>query len=94
MPPSPRTAGKNTARDGRTRTLILEDSIAAVKKAGRTGKARSHHLKKLVNEIGAREGIVKLGWIKTHMGILGNEAADVLLKQAAEEVSPDVSGEV
>ena len=37
--------------------LILADSkaaIAAIRKAGRTEKARSSHLKKVVDEIGAR----------------------------------------
>ena len=37
--------------------LFLADSkavIAAVRKAGRMGKARSSHLKKVVDEIGAR----------------------------------------
>ena len=42
---------------------------------GITGKARSQHLQKLVNEIGEKGGAVKLGWVKAHMGILGNEAA-------------------
>ena len=73
--------------------LILADSkaaTAAVRKAGRTGKARSSHLKKVVDEIGARgPGMVKLGWVKSHMGILGNGAADVLAKDAAAGMPPD-----
>ena len=32
---------------------------------------------------------VRLGWVKAHMGSLGNEAADVLAKQAAEGVPLD-----
>ena len=32
------------------------------------------------------DGEVSLGWVKAHMGILGNEAADVCAKQAAEGV--------
>ena len=88
---------ESLSRDGRTRVLILAGSkaaIAAVKKAGRTGTARSRHLQELVNEIGERvdvggKGVVRLGWVKAHMGILGNEAADVCAKQTAEGVSLD-----
>ena len=33
--------------------------------------------------------MMKLGWVKAHMGILRNEAADVLAKNTAEGVPPD-----
>ena len=81
------------ARAPQGKVLILADSkaaIAAVRKAGKMGKARSHHLRKVVDEIAARGGgSVKLGWVKSHIGILRNEVADVMAKEAAEGVSPD-----
>ena len=73
------------------KVLILADSkaaIAAVRKAGRTGKARSRGLQKVVNVVAE----IKEGWevrVKAHMGTLGNEAADVLAKRAAERVPVD-----
>ena len=72
---------------------FLPDSkaaIAAVKRAGRSGKARSRHLERTVNMIAkVRGGGGKVGWVKAHMSILGYEAADVCAKQAAEGVSQD-----
>ena len=52
------------------------------------GKARSRHLQKILSEIpaGREGGEVKIGWVKAHLGILRNEAADVIVKSAAEKV--------
>ena len=54
--------GLASTQQGR-KILILPDSkaaIAVVRKAGRTGKARSSHLKKVSDQIGARgPGMVK-----------------------------------
>ena len=69
------------------KVLILADSkaaIAAMKKAGRTGRARSRHLQRTVNmvaEIGEGGGEVKLGGVKAHIGTLGNEAAESELRR-------------
>ena len=63
------------------KVLILADSKAAkaaVRKAGRTGKARSRHLREVINmiaEVKEGGGKVKLGWVK---------AADVVAKNAAK----------
>ena len=56
------------------------------------GKARSGHLQEVVNrvaEIKERGGEVRGGWVRSHIGTLGNEAADVCAKQAAEGVPLD-----
>ena len=60
-------------------------AIAAIKKAGTTGKARSRHLQKMVSEVTERGG----GEVKAHIGILANEAADVLETHAAGKVPLD-----
>ena len=76
------------------KVLILADSkaaIAAIRRAGRTGRARSRHLQEVVNMIAEGKeggGEVKVGWVKAHMGILGNEAADVVAKKATGGVRP------
>jgi len=73
-----------------TNVLILSDSqaaIAAVKKAGRTGKARTMDLRRVMMEIRERQirlgpNAVSLGWVKAHNEVQGNEKADQLAKQA------------
>ena len=68
--------------------LLLSDSqaaIKAVKKAEMTGKARTRELKLLMDEIERRSKNklrVRLGWIRSHVGINGNERADTLSKKA------------
>jgi len=64
--------------------VILLDSqaaIAAVRKAGRTGKARTAELRKVMMDIG--EGQTRLGantmsfrWVRAHNEVHGNEMAD------------------
>ena len=74
--------------------LILADSqvaIAAVRKAGRTGKARPRHLQRVVIKIAEVKENGRgdmIGWVKAHMGILGNEAADVVAKNARSRRGP------
>jgi len=73
-----------------TNVLILSDSqaaIAAVKKAGKTGKARTADLRKVMMEIKERQSrlgpnAVSFGWVKAHNEVHGNEKADQLAKQA------------
>ena len=75
------------------RILLLADSraaISAVKKAGRTGKARTRELVKLMKIVKEREeengkGAVVLGWVKSHIGIRRNEMADEMARKGAEK---------
>jgi len=83
-----RGALENAPRD--SNVLILSDSqaaIAAVKKAGRTGRARTRDLKVVIE--GIRESQSRLGpnavlfgWVKAHNELHGNEEADRLAKEA------------
>ena len=75
------------------RILLLANSkaaIAAVKKAGRSGKARTRDLTRLMGLIAkrkeeARKGALALGWVKSYIGIHGNEMADKMAKKGAEK---------
>jgi len=66
------------------KVLVLSDSqaaIAAVRKAGKTGRARTGELKEVVEEIRKRQkelgpDAVRLAWVKAHVGTRGNEKAD------------------
>ena len=57
-------------------------------KAGRFREVRTKDLRELVNEIKRGQGVeggytVRLGWVKAHVGIEGNERADQMAKQGA-----------
>ena len=77
-----------SAWDKRGKIIVLSDfqaAIAAIKKAGITGKARMGELRKAMREI--KEGrraigpnVVSLRWIKSHIGIRGNEEANKKVK--------------
>jgi len=83
-----RGALEDAPRD--SNVLILSDSqaaIAAVKKAGRTGKARTRDLKVVMEGIRERQSrlgpkAVSYGWVKAHNELHGNEEADRLAKEA------------
>ena len=73
------------------RLLILSDSqaaIAAVVKAGRKGQGRTKERRLTVNRKARRcrndHTAVCLGWVKSHIGIEGNETVDKEAKKAAE----------
>ena len=76
--------------------IILTDfqaAIASIKKAGKTGKARTGELKSVMKRI--KEGkrllsskAVSLGWVKSHVEIKRNEEADKKAKLGAKEEDP------
>jgi len=72
--------------------LALSDSqaaIAAVRKAGKTGRARTGELKEFVEEVRRRQenpgpDAVRFAWVKAHVGTQGNEKADQMARSGAE----------
>ena len=67
--------------------------MVAIKKAGKTGKARIVELRKVRRKMG--EGkmaigpkAVSLGWVKSHIGIKGNKEADKKAKLRADKEDP------
>ena len=87
--------GLETVDRGR-KVLVLSESqaaIAAVKRAGRTGKARTRDLRKVIQEIRRRQemlglGAVRFGWVKAHVDIFGNEKADEQAKMGSNDLYP------
>ena len=75
--------------------LLVTDSRAAIqatKNAGTRGKARTRALVALGNEISKRQalyssGNVRIAWVKSHIGIAGNDEADAMAKVGAEKES-------
>ena len=71
--------------------LVLSDSTAAlraIKRATDSGRGRSRDLVEVVDEIGGRitKGLsTEFGWVKAHVGIDGNERADLMAKAGCRE---------
>ena len=71
--------------------LVLFDSTAAlqaIKHAPRDGRGRSRDLVEVVDEVGrrCRMGLsTQFGWVKDHVGIDGNEKADLMAKTGCRE---------
>ena len=66
-------------------TYGLKTGIQATKNTGTHGKVRTRALRALGNEISTRQalygsGNVKIGWVKSHIGIAGNQEADAMAR--------------
>ena len=85
-----------TAWDKRKKVIVLSDyhaTIAAIKKAGKRVKARTRELWKLMRKIEEGKKIlgpnaVSLGWVKSYIGITGNEEEDKRAKMGADAENP------
>ena len=75
--------------------LLLTDlrgAIQGTKNTSTHGKVGTRALAVLGNEISKRQGLygsgnVKIRWVKSHIGIAGNEEADAMAKMGAEKDS-------
>ena len=71
--------------------LVLSDSTAAlraIKRAADNGRGRSRDLVEVVDEVGRRitKGLsTQFGWVKAHVGVEGNERADLMAKTGCRE---------
>ena len=71
--------------------LVLSDSTAplrAIERAADSGRGRSRDLVEVVDEVGRRvtKGLsTQFGWVKAHVGIDGNERADLMAKAGCRE---------
>ena len=78
--------------------LVLSDSTAALRAINRAadrGRGRSRDLVEVVDEIGRRitKGLsTQFGWVKAHVGVDGNERADLMAKAGCmESLLPQVT---
>ena len=68
-------------------------AIQAVKKAGRTGKAKTVELVRVMKEVKkhqVKKRQVRFAWVKAHVGIPGNERTDQQAKVHTQAVGPEV----
>ena len=71
--------------------LILSNSTAvlwSIKRAAKGGRGRSRDLVEVVDEVGRRSmrGLsTQFGWVKAHVGVDGNERADLMAKAGCRE---------
>ena len=77
-----------------SKILVLSDSTSAIDaliNAGKTGKARTTDLARAINAVRERqerlgEDAVVIAWVKSHVGIVGNERADAEARLGADGI--------